>query len=191
MSVLRTFLAIPLPEDLQNYLAEFVRPFRGRPDRVNWVPEKNLHLTLHFLGPTDTDKIPEQRAKLAATVAAFAPASLTLTDTGVFPHANNPRVLWVGALADERHLLDLHTAIGVQVSAMGYELAKRKFQQHITLGRVKSLSRNSKLVHDFLSAEVREQRFLCDEIKWLQSILTPAGAVYEELETFKLKAGGS
>jgi len=154
------------------------------------VRSENIHITLNFLGDTDPDAIGEQAARMREVLLDKLPISLGITDTGIFPHANDPRVLWVGSVPFDKALKPLILDLRDLLTKFGYQLDNRKFQPHITLGRVKSISRKSTFIHDFLSTEVRHSQFTVDEVKWYQSTLTSAGAIYEELETFKLKTGG-
>ena len=190
MTLIRSFLALPLPDTLQNYLAHLSDPFLDKRDRINWVAPQNIHITLSFLGDTDLEQLDNQAELLSDYLAAQPALQLITTDTGVFPHANDPRVLWVKAVALNRTLQTFQLGLTDTLRGMGYQLANRKFQQHITLGRVKSISRKSSFVHDFLTADVRKNVIFSDEVKWFESKLTPAGAVYTTLKTFKLKLGG-
>lgn len=188
--MIRTFLAIPIPTKLQKYIADFADPIKVREDHINWVAQDNIHITIGFLGETDPNVIEEQAQGLSEVIAGYSPMRIGLTDTGIFPHANSPRVLWIGAAPYSKALFSLVDAVKDYLRGQGYELDKRRFQPHITLGRVKSISRNSQFIHEFLSAEVRELTFDVGEIKWYESTLTPTGAIYKELKSFTLNNGG-
>ncbi|NQV14229.1 RNA 2',3'-cyclic phosphodiesterase [bacterium] len=190
MNPIRTFLAIPLPLSLRKYLFHFRDPIKNVEDRINWIKAENIHITLNFLGDTDPESMGEQSQGLAKIVANYPAFELGTMDTGVFPHANAPRVIWVSTAAYDSTLNNFKIDLDNHLRQLGYQLDKRKFQPHITLGRVKSISRKSTFIHDFMSAEVRETNFMVNEIKWIKSDLTPTGANYEELEIFKFNTGG-
>ena len=190
MIPIRTFLAIPLPKELTGYLKQWILPIVDRNDHINWVKRENIHITLSFLGDTDPEKIEDHGEKIASVVHSFQGFELGTTDTGIFPHANAPRVIWVGTAPYGPRLGDFKKVLDKALVDLGYALEKRPFQPHITLARVKTISRKSSFIHEFLSAEVREMNFEVNEIKWLKSTLTPVGAEYEELKTFKFNAGG-
>ncbi|MCF7822940.1 MAG: RNA 2',3'-cyclic phosphodiesterase [Candidatus Marinimicrobia bacterium] len=190
MTTVRTFLAIPLPDTLMSYLAWFTDSIRNKLDLINWIKADNLHITLSFLGDTKIENIEEHGNALSHCIEKCEPVKLGTTDTGIFPHANDPRVLWVGTAPYDASFISLAMSIRNGLMELGYHLDNRKFQPHITLGRVKSISRKSTFIHDFLSTEVRDTQFVADEVKWFKSTLTPSGAIYEELETFKLNTGG-
>lgn len=190
MDPIRTFLAIPLPSEIRDYLISFVQPIMDRDNHINWVKQENIHITIAFLGDTDPTVVEEQAKGIEDLLVQYPAVDMGLTDTGIFPHANNPRVLWVGAMPFNTSLVNLVGGLKDHLRSLGYELDNRKFQPHITLGRVKSISRKSNFIHDFLSSEVRAMDFTVGEIIWYESTLTAAGAVYKELKTFKLKVGG-
>jgi len=190
MEPIRSFLALPLPNELKQYLKRLVEPIRNKQDNINWVKQENIHITLNYLGDTDPEVIDEQALGLESMLASFPILKLGTTDTGIYPHANDPRVLWVSTAPYNETLTLLKEKLDNTLSHFGYHLDKRQFQPHITIARVKSISRKSTFIHDYLSAEVREIDFEVGEIKWLKSTLTPMGAEYEELKTFKLNTGG-
>ncbi len=190
MTPIRTFLAIPLPASLRDYLSKFPAQYINPQDKINWVKPENIHITLNYLGDTDSEVIEEQAKGLSELIGKYMPFELGTLDTGIFPHANDPRVLWVGSAPYNDSLGLLIPELNDHLKQLGYQLDNRKFQPHITIGRVKTISRKSTFIHDFLSSEVRDSSFLVDEIKWYKSTLTQQGAIYEELKIFKLKTGG-
>ena len=190
MSLIRTFLAIPIPKEVKGYLKVFLDPMKDRNDQINWVKRENIHITLNFLGDTNPENIEDHSKQLESLIQRLPTFELGTTDTGVFPHANEPRVLWIGTAPWDTKMAEFKLKLDQELKQMGYQLDKRPFQPHITLGRVKSISRKSSFIHNFLSADVHEMDFEVTTVKWIKSILTPTGAEYEELKTFKFNAGG-
>lgn len=190
MNPVRTFLAIPIPESIKQYFIGMIKPIVERHDKINWVKPENIHITLSFLGETDLEALEEQSVVIESLLNASPGFRLGTTETGIYPHANAPRVLWVGAAPYDLTLSGLKQNLDKELSRLGYELDKRPFQPHITLGRVKSISRKSSFIHKFLAAEVREFEFEVERVVWMKSTLTPVGAEYEELKSFKINSGG-
>ncbi len=190
MIPIRTFLALPLPKEIKGYLFTLASQIKNPQDKINWVKRTNLHITLHFLGDTNPEQIEEQARGLEALVGSFPAFDLGLMDTGIFPHANDPKVVWVGAAPYDTTLVSFKKSLNEYLKQHGYPVDYRKFQPHITLGRVKTISRNSKFIHDFLLEEVDDLNFEIQELKWLKSTLTSSGAIYEEIKTFKFNTGG-
>ncbi|MCF7825342.1 MAG: RNA 2',3'-cyclic phosphodiesterase [Candidatus Marinimicrobia bacterium] len=190
MSEIRTFLALPIPEQIKGYFKNMLVPIVDRQDKINWVKPENIHITLNYLGETDSDKIEEHALRIESVVNAFPTFQLGTTDTGIYPHANAPRVLWVGSMPYDLTLNAFKQKLDKELLQLGYTLDNRPFQPHITLARVKTISRKSTFIHKFLSAEVREFNFEVDTVVWMKSTLTPVGAEYEELKSFKFNSGG-
>jgi len=185
----RTFLALPLPKEVHGYLFSFAKQIKNPKDAINWVKRANIHITLSFLGDTNSELIEEHATHFENLISKYSPIELGLMDTGIFPHANDPRVLWIGAAPYNEALNSFKSELNHIVKELGYEVDYRKFQPHITLGRVKSITRKSKFIHDFLLEEVRDMNFEVKQVKWFKSVLTPLGANYEELKAFNFKTG--
>ncbi len=175
---------------MKGYLLRLTEPIINKEDRINWVKRENIHITMNFLGDTDPDVIETQAEAIQKVVNLYPPFKLGTTDSGVFPHANEPRVLWVATAPYDNTLVEFKRTLDKELIQLGYHLDKRPFQPHITLGRVKSISRKSTFIHEFLSAEVREMNFEVEELIWYQSTLTPSGASYKALKKFKFNTGG-
>jgi 2'-5' RNA ligase len=190
MAEIRTFLAFPIPEEIKVYCKNLLEPIVDRRDKINWVKPENIHITLNYLGETDSEKIEEHARSIEKVVQEFPAFELGTTETGIYPHANEPRVLWVGSAPYDLTLNTFKQKLDKVLTSLGYRLDKRQFQPHITLARVKTISRNSSFIHKFLSAQVREFNFEVDTVVWMKSTLTPAGAEYEKLKSFKFNSGG-
>ena len=190
MSEIRTFLAFPIPKEIKGYFKNMLEPIIDRHDKINWVKRENIHITLNYLGETDSEKIEEHAKRIETVVNDFPPFKLGTTDTGIYPHANEPRVLWVGSSPYDLTLSSFKQKLDRELTDLGYRLDNRQFQPHITLARVKTISRKSSFIHKFLTTEVREFNFEVDSVVWMKSTLTAMGAEYEELKLFKLNSGG-
>lgn len=94
------------------------------------VRDADLHLTLAFLGATDT-------ARLAAYEAALADLpiptlELMLDRYGYWPQ---PRILWLGFSRPSPELNQLVNDLQQRLRGCGFVPEKRAFQAHITLAR--------------------------------------------------------
>src|SRR6056297_704144 len=86
----RLFVAIDLPRGLKKSLVSISSGL----EQFRPVPEKQLHITLLFLGDTDESEIPDIIEKLSG-ISADA-YSVYTNGPGAFPSMKNPRVLWIG-----------------------------------------------------------------------------------------------
>lgn len=191
MSVIRAFIAIDLPEDIRRHLTHVAHTLQKelQPYPIRWVPPKNIHLTLKFLGDVSEHNLRILTHLLAGEVETHRPFEFSVGTLGAFPDMRRPRVIWVGVEAPHE-LLALQRGIDQATAKLGYQSERRPYQPHLTLGRV---SRNA------TGAQVREiSRRLQEttvgflgsarvsEVHLYRSDLRPEGAVYTQLFTTHL-----
>jgi RNA 2',3'-cyclic 3'-phosphodiesterase len=183
---LRLFVAAPVPEPHLRWVAEQVAGLRSALPEARWTDVSAQHLTLKFLGTTPPDKLDEVAAAVATVAAGRSAAPVSLTATGAFPDKRRARVFWMG-LDDSSGLLEgLAADLDRALRPLGYTPEKRAFTPHLTLARFKSPT----AVPGDASIDARSQpAFDIDSLILWRSRLHPAGARYEEVEAFDLKAG--
>ena len=188
MSVIRAFIAIDLPVDVQECLDQVSSQMQdqlvGIP--VRWVPAQNIHLTLKFLGDVSLNNLDVLTEILQAEALSQRPLEIGIGQMGAFPKIRRPRVIWIGVEAPQE-LIALQRGIDLQTARVGYAPDKREFSPHLTLGRVsrnatpKEVSRIGDVLSEqkigFLGvARVRA-------VHLFRSDLQPGGAVYSKLFT--------
>lgn len=127
---MRLFVAIDLPWDVRDRLSGLAGSGIGG---ARWVPPENYHLTLRFIGETQSWQAEEIDHALAALRApAFA---ITLAGVGTFARGGKATALWVGV---DRcpELEHLRSKIETTLQRAGLEPERRKFQPHVTLARL-------------------------------------------------------
>ena len=80
---LRLFIAVELPEEIRQILAEVTARLRqqlGGPYR--WVAAGNIHLTLRFLGDVEAGRVGALGEALAGGGRSLTPFTLALEGTG-------------------------------------------------------------------------------------------------------------
>lgn len=186
METKRTFLAIDIePQDtIINLLQELKR--NHKLDSIKWVDPEIMHLTLFFIGETQTERIPSICDMLKATTQKFEPFSINLKGIGFFGHPL-PRVIWVGVDFLEM-LNDLKHSVDSALNGLGFSEGKMKFNPHLTLGRIKFIQNV-----DRLNAEVQQYRNksfqvqAVNELILYESMLKPQGPEYRVIQKFKLR----
>jgi 2'-5' RNA ligase len=190
----RCFIAV-VPDD--SVIEECIR-LRDRLDRkissgfVRWCSRQQLHLTLKFFGNVEIDKIEDLKSQFANICGQFNTFDLSVENIGAFPDINFPRVIWLGVKGEIDKLMKMQATLDSGLSEFGDNKEDREFKPHLTLARIKN-------------APPREQRKIGESLKeicgkigsigsWkvksvvlMQSILDPAGAVYQVLEKVELK----
>lgn len=141
MSVVRAFIAVDLPPDLQERLADVTKDLKAQMGTVpvRWVPSENMHLTLKFLGDVSLSNLGVLQDILRGEAVDREQMVISLGGLGAFPNVRHPRVVWVGVEAPPE-LISLQRGIDKQTARVGYSPERRPFSPHITLGRV---SRNA------------------------------------------------
>ena len=134
----RLFVAIEIPRKLKREFAELANSFRPREfDRVRWIDEEAMHLTLKFLGDTPNDQITDIKAALQRTAESTGKFSVNIGRTGCFPSFRDPRICWVGFTGELRRLEQLQGRVEGGMVALGLEEDDRNFRGHITVGRTR------------------------------------------------------
>ncbi len=191
--VLRTFVAIPLPDkakqELQAVQERLQQAVGGRD--VRWVNSAGLHLTLKFLGDTPSVKVTAVLSAIETATQGVPAFSLLLEGLGVFPNPRRPRVIWVGTSGQVDVLTRLQAHIEAKLAELGWPADARSFSAHITLGRVRDGAAVG-FVERLQTALEAERGFHggveipVREVVCYQSTLTPQGAVYARLGAVSL-----
>lgn len=186
MAVIRAFIAIPLPSEIQQRLDQVMLQLRQHlqtlpKSTVHWVPSGNIHLTLKFLGDVSFSNLDLLKKMLLSEVKGKLPFEFSLGGVGAFPNASRPRVVWVGIQAPPE-LQVLQSGIEGMVEKLGYNREERPFSPHLTLGRVARTTDNQEARQIGEALQVTKVGFLgvvrAQEVHLFKSDLMPSGSVY-------------
>lgn len=141
MAVLRAFIAIDLPSLIREKLEQETKTLKSHLKNlpVRWVPSKNIHLTLIFLGDVSETNVDMITEIITTQGGQQSPFEMSIGSLGAFPNMSHPRVIWVGVEAPEE-LMTLRRKIASETTRLGYKIEDRSYSPHLTLGRV---SRNA------------------------------------------------
>ena len=128
----RLFVALALPPVVRAELAALAEAIDG----VRWVPEDNLHLTLRFLGDTETEVADRLIAALARV--RVEPFVLPVAGVGVFPPRGPAKVVWAGLGAAHPRLFQLRQRVDDALLTVLPALDVRHFHPHLTLARLEA-----------------------------------------------------
>ena len=178
---MRTFIAIEIPAPVKTALAQLQAELRQTGADVGWTNPENIHLTLRFLGEVEEARLPELKRLCAEIAAQCSSFSLRVKDTGYFPNAKQPRVLWAGLAGEVSLAQELQQRLEAGLTALGFAPEDKRFKPHLTIGRVKSGKNLRQLVAKLEMYSLPELSFAVGEIVLLKSELHPAGARYTPL----------
>jgi 2'-5' RNA ligase len=135
--MLRSFLALEIPAEVQDALARYITPLQKALPKtsIRWVPSHNLHLTLKFLGDVSSASLEQLTDSLKTEVAACEPFSMSVGGLGAFPNARRARIIWIGLTAPPA-LATLIRCVEMASTRLGYPPEGRPFSPHLTIGRV-------------------------------------------------------
>ena len=204
--MIRAFLAVELTEDLRGQLAGIQQDLNRRLSRecakdvrVSWVQPSSIHLTVRFLGDIDEQRIDPMREAIQQTTTGRCVLHIPLERLGVFPRAQQPRVLWVGpSEAWEKsdiaqRLASLHQEVEACCRSFGFASDDKLWSPHLTLARVKE---GERLVGQALAKSGVLDRpsavgsLVINAIALVKSELHPAGPVYTKLWEARLAERG-
>jgi len=187
---MRTFIAIDLPKDIKETLADLEEQLKTCAADVKWVAPKNIHLTLKFLGEIEEDKLEKINQILEEVAKTNTTFSLGIFSLGAFPKINFPRIIWVGVNQGKNQVEELAKELEDKIAKIGIAKEKRPFSSHITLGRIRSGLNREKLVQSLIQhsgLEGKNLQFLVTKICLFKSTLTSGGPVYEAVKEINLK----
>jgi len=174
----RLFVAVELPEEVRGRIHSLAEELPK--DGVKPVDERNIHLTLKFIGDFPEERIPELGGKLEKI--RFKCFSCRVSGAGVFPSPSYIRVVWAGLECEEMARL----AAEVEKALRGIgKKEDRPFSPHVTIARVKRKIDAS----DFLEKHSDEAfgGFTVSEFVLMQSELGRDGPTYTPLKKFPLE----
>jgi len=192
MNLLRAFIAIELPQQLQDALEKQTLRLRQPlgDELVRWIPTQNMHLTLKFIGNIAASHVDFLKQLLTQTADSQSPFDLQIGGIGSFPNSKQPRILWAGIHAPA-DLTSLQKSIEAGTTRLGYEKEERPFSPHLTLGRVRQnidhtgLQKIRTTLDTIQLGNIGSARV--DSIHLYKSELHTNGSVYTKLFSASLK----
>ena len=180
---MRLFIAIEIPPEIRNALVEFIQELRVIAPQAKWARADHLHVTLKFLGNTDSAKLTAIE-KTLSSIRNPEPVSLSFQGLGFFPNEKRPRVFWAGMHASP-NLKIIVGDIDQAVHKLGFFLEERAFTPHLTLARFDPPG-----IQPSLRAAIGENHtrdfgvMTTREFHLIESKLKSAGAEYTTLRSF-------
>lgn len=191
MEVIRSFVAIELPDELRSMLTGLQSQMKSHTQSpVKWVDPSGVHLTLKFLGNVAGNRIAEITQTIEAASSGVPPFQLEVKGLGVFPSLKRVQIIWVGLEGDIAQLCQLQQRIESSLAPLGFPPEGRPFTPHLTLARVRERAtpEERQSLGQFVASARFETvyRFGVDSVYLMRSQLTREGAIYSQIWAVKL-----
>ena len=174
---MRCFIGIDLPnvaiKEIQKIQKKLEPNFTGR-----LTSSENLHLTLKFLGEIEEDAINDVKKRLPSMTRP--PFELTLKDVGVFSQ-KFIKIIWM-------KVSDVPLQPLVDKYSKNIFKLENRFMGHITIARVRSLADKKSFLQLINATTVNEVSFMVKDFYLKESILTPDGPIYKDIDRYKLSS---
>ena len=156
-------------------------------ERIKWVEEYNIHITLKFFGETEESKIPEIIYVLSDVSSNTDIFSFSLQNLGVFGSSYDPRVVWVGIKPYE-NLVSIMRMISSKLEPIGFKPDRQNLVPHLTLGRIKFL-KDKKVFTQIIdqNRNISSEDISADHFILFESILKKEGPLYLALHSFHMR----
>lgn len=186
--MIRTFIAVEIPEDVREKLARDIHLLKGYAPLVKWAKPENLHLTLRFLGDIKENDLDELFDAVQDAVELLEPFALEIKNFGAFPNWRHPRVVWAGCGEGEEEAIELAGLVEDACVDLGYDPERRPFRPHLTLGRVKEPAHVHGLNETAKALAGKTFGYVdVDEVVVFMSSLRRTGPVYSPMARLPLR----
>jgi 2'-5' RNA ligase len=194
---MRLFVALEIDEDVRRAAEDVIGMLRRKLARlagaesVKWVPPRNLHVTLRFIGFVDEATASAVREALAPPIAVPAFAVM-YSGAGAFPPSGSPRVLWIGITAGEAPMRELAAEVERRLSQAGLAggPGASPFHPHLTVGRLRQpVAGAGRAIREILREVGGIGTSAVSQITLFESRLSPKGPDYTPVLRSALAGG--
>ena len=142
---MRLFIAINFGHEVKSKLITLFNDLRAQSQRGHFSLPQNLHITLAFLGECDPEQIRIIQSIINSTI--FKPFDILIDHIGRFKRDSGD--IWWAGVRENKTLTDLQRLLSNKLIAVGFELEKRAYTPHITLGREVLTSKQVQVIEPF------------------------------------------
>ncbi len=185
---IRAFLAIPATGEVVNESRRVIKQLTtaGGPD-VRWVNPEQVHLTLKFFVDIRQEATIDICRRVQAVVDEISAFSAEVVGVGAFPAADRPRTIWAGVGEGANDLANVAQQVESVLETLGYPRERRRFQPHLTLGRVKGRGPMTELSETIVKFPSHVFGWLTvSELNLYRSELDRSGPIYHRMATLRL-----
>ncbi len=188
---MRLFIALDFDEQILNLLAEKYYILKSNVhQKLKWVEPEKWHLTLKFLGNTNSNKISDIIEQMEKINYSNIPTSVKIQGLGAFPEKNQPKIIFANISTDNQNLNQLKLNLEDQLFEIGFDKDKRNFNPHLTLARSKKSTDLKQIFNDlkpYYDSDFINFKGKIEKITLYESKLSASGAEYIQLFSKKLQ----
>ena len=177
---MRVFIALNLPERVKDNLERSANQFRLHATKGRFVPKSNYHVTLHFIGNVDENKLLYLQSALDGVRELTAPR-LAVSQFTVLRGSN----VVCAKFGKSENLSTLHEALGGRLEECGFAVEHRAYRPHATV------------IHDYAfdmpfsevtkCVDVFNKPFDAPEVILSESVSEKDGVIYRPLYSVTLR----
>lgn len=182
----RLFLAIDLPSELKERLADFKERWDDFPGK--WVETEILHITFAFLGDVNEEHIPKLHEVIKGALTTSVPPDVTVSHISYGPGGGRSPRLIQAHLEENKKLSLLYKNFHSALQEIPFKVYKSyKEPSHITLCRFNSMHLRKWHENELppLEEEI-DYTFTVSEVQLIESHLRRGGPEYFVLQSYKL-----
>lgn len=185
----RCFVAVPLAPKLRADLNATAARWRAseRAPGLRWTDPDGWHVTLVFLGATDSSAVPGVVAALRDMAAGTPGFRVPTGGMGAFPRPGAAQAIWYGVSDPNHRLRDLASHVQAAVLPPG---PPARFRAHVTLARSR-VRRGEPLGAWLTTLEPPAGTLNVNALTLFRSHLGRGPARYEVLARLPLRGAGS
>jgi 2'-5' RNA ligase len=176
----RVFCAVELPNVVRARLEDHILRLRKEvPDAAaSWSRVENIHLTLKFFGNVEVKQIQRIAEAAERAVKQFTEFQIGVGETGVFPRASRPQVLWIGVSDPSGQLSALQETFENECVVEGFPKENRAYRPHLTIARLRRPEGARGLAEAHLGMRFETIEIDLKELVVFRSELSPKGSKY-------------
>ncbi len=131
---MRVFIAYAIDDRNKIMLKETQESLREIYQNGRFKPQKNMHMTLKFLGEISVDQFERLKAEIDVVINNHTAQIAEFNQLGFFGNATRNHTLWIGCHNDPA-MISLSEALAKCAALAGISFSNTPFVPHITLAQ--------------------------------------------------------
>ena len=179
----RCFIAINIPDDVKKDIETYIETLKSINDKnIRFVQLTSLHITLHFLGNLEENKIQEVINLIKDVSSHHNVFQLVTGNISCFPNLARPRIVYIDNMDIRQNALVLQRELGERLDKVNIKTDTRVWTPHITIARIKFATS-----FHVPNISLKNSDFSVTSADLMESRLTSLGPIYSCIDRGKLR----